>query len=299
MVGGPPKPPRPPAVETEPKISSVEKAAPIESSEKISPRLLQGSFYLTKIARALAPQYIPDIEEAAEGESVFKREGVVYHVSENDGDDVENKAETAETGNEVEAISDKLEKLGLTLRVDARYQSYAGEGKGNVRYIKTLAPWEVADSAPGQLDLLFDADSLRASIRGAKNLSPEIRKECKAYLDRILELFEEEKVEQEKKRRENLRDCTRELKKMEEMLSVSEMPGRLDKLFAITTEAEAVQRETRNAAIRLRNAIDKHLKILKAETNVTQEQYDAFYARYKKLQLAIGARNGGVIDHTR
>lgn len=281
---------------------SIEKTPPHSSAEgleKTPPRLLKGSFYLTKIAHVLMPHSVPDIEEAVEGQQGFKREGVIYDVPENDGDDVENSKETAETGREVAAISDELERLGLTSRIDAHYQSYTGKGKGNVRYIKTLVPWEAIGSVPGTLELLFDPRSLRSSIRRKKTLSSEAKKACEEHLDRILVLFEEEKVEQEKTHKENLRNCAEEIKEIEHILSVYEGSGVLDTLFAIVTEEQAVHSELRNKAIDDRNLLDMKLRALKAETNVRQEQYDALHARYKTLKRAIGARNGGVVDHTR
>ena len=278
---------------------SVEKVAPVESVEKKSPRLLQGSFYLTKIAHTLEPQYIPDIEEPAEGKQTFTREGVVYETPESDGDDVEKSGETAETGSEIAAISDKLEQLGLTRRVDAHYRSYVGEGKGNVRYVKTLAPWEVVESAPGTLELLFDIKSLRSNIRRRKSLSPDTKKICEGYLGSIIELFEQEKLEQERIRKENLRDCAEGVKEVEGMLAMYESPAVSETLFAITTEEQAVHSELRKKAAKDCSEIDKKLKILKTETTITEEQYDNLRAQYKKLQQAVGMRNGGMVDHTR
>jgi hypothetical protein len=294
MGEGPPKLP----IENAPSRPSSEKAA-VESGEKISPRLMEGSFYFTKIAHMLLPQYVPDIDKAAEGEHTFKREGVAYQIPENDGDDVENKEEAPETGKEIVTISNELEKLGLTTRVDAHYGSYVGEGKGGVKYVKTLAPWEVVSSVPGKIDLLFDEKSLRSTIRRKKSLSPEDKKACEESLNRVLELFEEEKVEQEKIRKENLRDSQEGIKEIENILAQYEGTPLLDTLMAITTEEQAVQSAERQKAISDRNLVDEKLQKLQLETSVTEEEYGQLHARYKALQRAIGARNSGLVDHTR
>ncbi len=72
-------------------------------------------------------------------------------------------------------------------------------------------------------------------------------------------------------------------------------------LFAITnlTPAEAPNHPTREPARKSLINIVTALKVLKEETNIPEDEYDALNTRYRQLSRAVGIINNGVVDHTR
>ncbi len=286
-----------PRIEKAPETSLPETVEP-EAIEQKPPRTSKGAFYLTRIAHLLLPRFVPDITEPTGDSQVFDREGITYIVPENDGDNVANPSTTREMAKRMVTIHNAITLTGLMRKVSDIDSDYAGKGAADLRYVKTFLPWESLGS-PARLDLLFDKNVLRRRIAKDKNLLPEDREICTTYLNNILQLFEEERDELERQRLENLRDSTAESAEIEGMLVQYEEPDVSAALRAINTEEEADSSELRIAAVLHRNSLTRKMKILRDETNVTAEQYQALQARSRKLQLDIGVINRGRVDHTR
>ncbi|MEX0917901.1 MAG: hypothetical protein WDZ93_01995 [Candidatus Paceibacterota bacterium] len=220
----------------------------------------------------------------------FTREGVAYDVPEPDPDAVVH--EDAATAEEIERINDQLEQLGLTLRVDSHIESYVGTGKGEVRYVRPLSPWDGVETAPVRPGLLFDVSRVKKSIQRS-SLPPEVKIQCIQDLERVLALFEEEK----EARKENLREAGPEVAALDEMFR--EVEPYWDMLHAIVTVDEARESEIRMNVHAQLKPMMASLDTLRKETDVAQEAHQELFRRFRKISLAVGLLNRDRIERDR
>ena len=100
---------------------------------------------------------------------------------------------------------------------------------------------------------------------------------------------------------ENLRECGPEIKEFEEMIDLFESRHSLPELHAIIdlVPEEAPRHPVREPARLALDPILEKLHILKDETNISPEKYEALEARWKKISNAVGMINNNKVDHNR
>lgn len=291
--------------ENEGKIISEKK----ELVEKDTHRQLKGRYYLTKIAHFLLPQNIPDISqvgESIEGKKTADAERISHtpgHAllqkskSRKDDWEIARKWIIAEMGKGMGELDLELERIGLGFNVDSSLGNYTKDEKGNVYYLESFKPWEIDSGRQKVLEVLFDEKQLRKAI---DSIPDQEKKEiCSQYLERLLVLLEEENQELRKNKEVNLADFAPNIKEIEATLSPFMSEEILAALYATTTDEEAMASKEREAAKKALIFILPQLKIIKEKTNISNEEYDVLYGKYKNLSRAVGIINGSVVDHNR
>ena len=274
-------------------IKGKEEREKLEVVEKNTPRRLKGSFYLTKIAHLLLPKHVPDIHQA--GETVGGQQSI----------DRERVELSAAPNSEIGAVIDKLDRLGFAFNVDEHGDDsdYTKDKDGNISYLSTLTPWRVDPAHPEKSELVVDVKALRRAINRVAKNNPETAEKCSTYLERILELFEEEKIELEKERIANLKEYGPALEALEVLYAAFETKHDLAALETIKNPAEALANQEREAAKKDLFVLWAKLEALKNETDIPTEQYSALVEKDKGLRRrAVGKMSGGMngtVDHTR
>ncbi len=100
---------------------------------------------------------------------------------------------------------------------------------------------------------------------------------------------------------ENLRGCEAEIMEFEEILTSFELNHSLAELHLITdlTPEDAPKYPLRESAKAALTPIVAKLNILKNETNIKPEQYEALKAKYTRLSRAVGMIHNNKVDHNR
>ncbi|MFA6552246.1 MAG: hypothetical protein WCT19_01970 [Candidatus Paceibacterota bacterium] len=278
-----------------------------EGWEKNTPNKLKGAFYLTKIAHLLLPNHIPEIYQAgisADGKQTFDRERVSHTPGHellqkerlSGGDTGEaKKIMLEEMGKEMSEVETKLGDIGFGFNIDENAGNYSKDEKGNVYYLETFMPWRTDDLDQSKLELLFGEEDLREAIERLSD--QDMKKTCEDYLDRLLELFEEEKIKQKNASESAPGASEQEIQMYEALITAFEKKHNVDLLFAIKTQAEALQSEERTSA---KNDLTPILDFLnKNESKIASEQHAFLFAKYKRLSQAVGMINSGIVDHER
>ena len=174
-----------------------------ESAEKDTLRQLKGRYYLTKIAHLLLPKQVPDIHQVRESQS-GKQEIDSERISHSEehtflqeqrragaGEESAREQIVENIGDGIGEIDQELERIGLGFNIDPNVGNYSKDQEGNVYYLETFKPWQPDVVDVDDLEVLFDEEALRESI---EELSDEQTKEkCRQYLERLLQLLEEER----------------------------------------------------------------------------------------------------------
>lgn len=285
-----------------------------EGEEKDSPRLLQGTYYLTEIARVLQPTHIPEIYEVSEAEDGVQKISrqrialtpghALLEKERRAGIEEYDSTEAVavldkEITEESDRLQEKFESMGLIssgIR-DTSPSNYSRDTNGEVYYLNTFKPWEAKlAGARHQFTLLFDEKKLARSIKKIPDKSAQ--EICNAHLAKIKILFEEEKIALQEADKARLIDCGPMVQEVEAMFVAFEAKHDMPLLLAITTEAEAFASKERIAAKEDILRIAAQLKTLQNDTNIIGQQYNELYDKYKALHLrAIGTANRGVVSH--
>ncbi len=255
---------------------------------------IKASFYLTKVAHMLLPQFVPDIGVTDEGNS-FEHEGFTYKTPENDGEEIEL---SEEVDKEIEKISETLDKVGLTpMRLDTFSGSYSAKDSSNVRYVRTFTPWEKIDSTPPTLELAYDEKRLEQHIKKSNTLSTQDKEVAMRYLQEIKQLYTEEQSLLEKTWRENLEDGAEELAEISNLLEQWEVPDALNALNLIITKDEALKSDLRESAKEARGRIFTLIRTLEQSSTVSKEQIKELWSRHDVLKCAVGAITHDRLEH--
>ncbi len=198
-------------------------------------------------------------------------------------------------GRDMQKVDLKREHIGLGFVIDNNVGNYTKNPDGKTQYLETLIPWEYTQNH--KIELLVDIKRLKKAIKKIPDLGA--RAICEMHLSRLLALFEEEKIELEKERITNLKDCGPGIKTLEEEIRTFESEHDIDVLFSIQTEEDAVNNKDREAAKNDLIKILSQIKFLKSDTDITEQQYDVLLSKYRQLSRAIGIINGGKVDHIR
>ena len=279
-----------------------------EGVEKDTPRQLKGRYYLTKIAHLLLPNHIPDIfqvRESSDGVQTIDTERIshtpghklVQETLRSGGDgELARKELARELGKEKSELVFALSDLGFGFNIDEYLGNFTKDEKGNVYYLETFSPWQ-EDVEPGELEALFDEEVLREAIGQLPD--QETRETCMRYLERLLVLFEEEKLrgQESQEHRIGLIDSDLHITELEAILAPFLEEGFLGNLHSFKTEEEARGSELRKSAQETLVLILEKLRFLKGKTNISPEEYDRLHSEYKTLSRAVGIVNGGVVDH--
>ena len=281
----------------------------VPGMKKETPRQLKGRYYLTKIAHALLPQNIPDIYQAKESidaqttdrERIAHSEGhaLLQEVRKSGGDEDEaGNLIREEMGAEMSEIALKLSDIGLGFNIDENAGNFSKDESGNVYYLEDFNPWQADLANPGELEALFDEETLRGAI--LKMPDGPAKEQCEGHLERLLVLLAEEEkqeIKEEVQWKESLRESGPEILKLEEMFTSFEQNHSVESLHAITTVEEALNSEIRKAAKEALKPILDQLSILLNETNMTSEQYIELKGKYMNLSRAVGMINSGKVNH--
>jgi hypothetical protein len=100
---------------------------------------------------------------------------------------------------------------------------------------------------------------------------------------------------------EERRPCGAEVLELEGIITSFESMYSLEDLHAIQvlTVEEAPIHPLRAPANKALNPITALLKVLKKETDISDEQHAALFQEYKRLSRAVGIINNDKVDHTR
>lgn len=195
--------------DNEEKVLSILKTLP--GQRRNSPNKIKGSYYLTKIAHILLPKNVPDITQATiskDGKEIFDRQRIEH----TKGHEMLQSAR-ANQQDESEALkvmrdeidpndaSFKLEDIGLGFHLDENMGNYTKDKEGNVYYLETFIPWGENIENEKELELFFDKEGLEDAIN---ELPEQEKKICTSYYNRLLELFNEDKIVKEKEVKENI-----------------------------------------------------------------------------------------------
>lgn len=125
----------------------------------------------------------------------------------------------------------------------------------------------------------------------------EFDAEQQAIIDEQMAKYTTEEIPSEKRR-----ECGPEVEKLEEMFNDFEKAHDLEMLAAITTEItnleEAQAHPTWRPAQLALNPIYAKFRILKDETNITNEKHAELKTKWKRISQAVGFLNNGRIDHS-
>lgn len=275
-----------------PKEAEFKMDAPID----YSPRQLKGAFYLTKIAHLLLPKNVPEIHQA--GESVEGQQTI-------DSERVTGSAEDT-SYTEIDKIEEKFERIGLRLLIDEAggMDNYSKDEDGNIKYLKTLVPWEVSKmGARHQVELLFDENDLTKAIKKLKDSKTGpvrgANEEAASYLERIKELYDEEVQAYAESDQENLKDSEEGIKEVEALFEAYPQNHNMEFLISITDLDVALVNEERIAAKADLMAAWDHMQRLQQETKISQAQYNELDKKFKELRrVVLGVARGKVIDHS-
>ena len=177
-----------------------------------------------------------------------------------------------------------LEQIGLGFAFDSNVGNYTKNEIGSTYFLETFKPWRADDVDPKKLEVLFDEEMLRGAIDALPD--EKTKEECYRYLERLVILLEEEKrdtKELQENRKANLIDCKPGIENFEAIIGLYAWEGRLEKLHAIKTQEEALSNELRNDARFFRDKAFKVLNMLRAETNITDEQYKELQEKFMVL----------------
>ena len=284
-----------------------------DTTEKDTPRQLKGRYYLTKIAHLLLPKNVPDIYQAGEsedGKQTIDAERISHSPGQtllqelrHEGKDEKTAEEELrkELGPEMGAVDLELERIGvLGFTPDLNLGNYTKDKSGNVYYLETFKPWEVDAADSKKLEILFDEEALRDAIDAIPD--QKAKEECAQYLERLLALLEEEKknIKESQENPEAIAlDCRPIIEKLEPMFDSILTEENLIYLNSIKTMQEALSDEGRTHAKNFRTLLFSQLKFLQEKTNITAEEHERLYGKYKILDRAVGTINSGLVDHDR
>lgn len=281
-------------------------------TETESPRQLKGRYYLTKITHMLLPEQIPDIYQAGETKDgtqstdrerlpLTKGQEILQEARNSGADETEaKKIIEKELMGDVSKLTEKLEELGLGFNIDENLGNYTRNEQGTLNYFETFNPWQSDSTSPGGIELLFDEETMKEAIEQMPDGSD--KKMCEGYMERLLELAEEEKqaIQQKADEKIPLSEGSPEVSNLNALFLSFELKYPLEALHAITTKEEALASEERELA---RKALGPILTTLNSLINgglISSELYGELHDRYKKLDRAVGMMGkNGLIDHTR
>ncbi len=282
-----------------------------------SPRQLKGAFYITKIANLVLPNNVPAIHqvgETIEGQQIIESDRVAHspeHTAVQEalrsGADIGDADELVQGKliNEIDKVEEKFGNSGLERLLDepGGTSNYSRDEDGNVKYLKTLVPWEVRKvGARHQITLLFDEKDLTKAIKKLKDSKAGpirgAKEEAESYLERIKELYNEEVKAYAAFDQENLKDPEEGIKEIEALFSAFEAKHDLSALATITDAAEALASSERAAAKADLLATWHQMQKLQNETKITFGQYDELDRKYKDLSFkAVGIMRGDIVHH--
>lgn len=272
---------------------------------------LKGRYYLTKIVHHLLPDEIPDIHQVGEakakdgGKQTIDRERVTHSTGQealqqarHEGKDEEEARQEliAEMGEEMGDLDMKLSKLGLGFNIDSNVGNYTRNASGKVNYLESFKPWQTDVVDPKELEVLFDEAALREAI---DNIPDEKTKnECLSYLDRLLDLLEEERKGLQEQKEPERPDCRERVEAFETKYAPYFSEETLAHLNAITSVSEALADIKRKSVKIVLGEILTELQAMKSETNIADEEYKQLYAKRNALMRAFGTLRNGVIDRS-
>lgn len=281
---------------------------------KETPRQLKGRYYLTKIVHGLLPENIPDVYQAGEAKEengstqTTDRERIVLTAGheklraalrDNDEKAIEEarKDLVTDMGAEMSALDMNLSEIGLGFSIDdSNVGNYMRDGQGNVRYLESFKPWQKDIVNPQELEVLFDEDELREAIE--RLADEKTRNECLRYLDRLLELLEEEKRSLQEQNEPERPDCRERVAAFETKLAPYLTKESLAYLNAITSVPEALADIKRKGVNLILGEILAELQAMRSETNLSQEEYERLLAQRNTLMRAYGTLRNGTIDRS-
>lgn len=272
---------------------------------------LKGRYYLTKIVHHLLPDEIPDIYQVGEakaidgGKQTIDRERVTHSTGQealqqarHEGKDEEEARQEliAEMGKEMSDLDMKLSEIGLGLNIDSNVGNYSRSASGEVNYLESFKPWQADVVDPKELEVLFDEDALREAIDTLND--EKVKSDCLEYLDRLLELFDEEKrILQEKKEPERP-DCRERVLAFESKYEPYFSEEMLEHLNSIPSVSEALADIKRKSVKIILGEVLAELQTMKTETNITDEEHARLYAKRNALMRAFGTLRNGTIDRS-
>lgn len=176
-----------------------------KTASSFSPQQLKGRYYLTKIMHLLFPDAIPDIYLAAKGKQAYLIAQRVAHNAEHAAvqkvdtlarrrqklpPDAIGQADRALTkmkkNPKITALRRELQASGVNIDLNAFNYTTTPEGK--VMYLdNSFMPWSIIGH---KVELAFKLDKLNQLIN---KLPQAARTKALNYLNRCLQLFEEEK----------------------------------------------------------------------------------------------------------
>lgn len=280
-----------------------------KEADKDSPRQLKGRYYLTKIAHLLLPKNIPDIHQAREShdgiqtvdtERISHTPGhtLLQEIRRSGGDEESAKKQILEEiGGGMGKLDLELERIGLGFNIDGNVGNYTKDEAGDVYYLETFKPWQVDTVNTRELEILFNEEELREAIGDIPD--PATKEKCTRYLERLLTLLEEEKQELQERHKTNLMECGPHIEELEAMLILHLREEVLVVLDTIKTKEEALNSQKRKSVKDALIPILEKLTVLREKTNITDDQYDKLYEKYKILSRAVGIINSGMVDHSR
>lgn len=295
--------------ENEEKVLSIFKSLP---GERIaSPNKIKGSYYLTKIAHILLPKNVPDISQAEiskDSKEIFDRQRISHTKGHEMLQKARQKGEDESAGfelmqeemeDEINDVTDKLAEIGFAFNLDENIGNYTKDEKGNVYHLETFVPWGSNPENPKELELLFEKEDL---IEAIEKLPEQDKKICKSYLNRLMELFEEDKkksLERSETREMYIKAPAMEtLSEIENVLYYFENKHDIDLLMNIKTFEEAVNSFQRQAAKKDFSAIFKLIHDKKLIETIPEEKFNELRERYLIIERAIGTVNGDYLDHS-
>lgn len=281
--------------------------------EQETPLQLKGKYYLTKIVHNLFPENIPDIYQVGEAKEedgsvqTTDRERITQSAEHeklklalHDGDEAAVKEAEGlvirDIGKEMSTLDMKLSEIGLGFNIDSTLENYTRDDKGNVHYLESFTPWQVDVVDPKELEVLFDEVALREAIE--KVSDEKTKNECLRYLERLLELLEEERQQLQEQKEPERPDCRERVEKFEAEYAPYFSKETLAHLNAITSVSEALADIKRKSVKVVLGEILKELQAMKSETNITDEEYAKLYAKRNALMRAFGTLRNGAIDRS-
>lgn len=282
-------------------------------AEKETLLQLKGKYYLTKIVHNLLPENIPDVYQTGEakekdgGVQTIDRERITQSTEHeklklalrNEDENAVNEAEKLvieNIGAEMSALDMKLSEIGLGFNIDSTIENYTRDDQGNVRYLESFTPWQVDIVNPKELEVLFDEEALREAIDQVSD--EKTKNECLRYLDRLLELLEEERVELHEQKEPERPDCRERVGAFETKYAPYFSKETLAHLNAISSVSEALNDVKRKSVKIILGEILTELQSMKSETNISDEEYAGLYAKRNALMRAFGTLRNGAIDRS-
>ncbi|MDO8523565.1 MAG: hypothetical protein Q7S12_04810 [bacterium] len=166
---------------------------------KETPKQIKARYYLTKIIHFLLPKNIPDMHWVGSEPNAYQIDKVevderhraireYYEMPDSSKTEAYKKAvETISLDKDIEDFQLKIDQLGIR-SLDLALINYTKDKEGNVLYLDSFYAWKFKND--GSPSLFLNFKKLEEAIN---SLAENDKKSAKNFLQRLRELYEEEK----------------------------------------------------------------------------------------------------------